>query len=229
MNFKSMTLKAAALATLSVASAASVATPSQAATIGGGLFSLQGKSRIVSKVGNSTNPSKVTVSFSDFTINAKEEAFSKLKGNPVLANLQLIKGAAVPTTSSFIYRTSSTVTDFIKGIYLDKNNNNSQDPGEAISFNLDPSAFTGHFKNATNYSFGGDISVTVKNGDEVLGFGTLSALSAVRLNGKNLANVAVVTIPTPALLPGLIGMGIAAIRKRKSEESEVEVAETAKA
>jgi len=226
MNFKSMTLKAAALATLSVASAASVATPSQAATIGGGLFSLQGKSRIVSKVGNFTNPSKVTVSFSDFTINAKEEAFSKLKGNPVLANLQLIKGAAVPTTSSFIYRTSSTVTDFIKGIYLDKNNNNSQDPGEAISFNLDPSAFTGHFKNATDYSFGGDISVTAKNGDEVLGFGTLGA---VRLNGKNLANVAVVTIPTPALLPGLIGMGIAAIRKRKSEESEVEVAETAKA
>jgi len=36
-------------------------------------------------------------------------------------------------------------------------------------------------------------------------------------------------IPTPALLPGLIGMGVAAFRKRKSEEAGVEATETAKA
>ena len=36
-------------------------------------------------------------------------------------------------------------------------------------------------------------------------------------------------VPTPALLPGLIGMGVAAFRKRKSEESDVEETETAKA
>jgi len=36
-------------------------------------------------------------------------------------------------------------------------------------------------------------------------------------------------VPTPALLPGLIGMGIAAFRKRKSEESDLEATETAKA
>jgi hypothetical protein len=33
------------------------------------------------------------------------------------------------------------------------------------------------------------------------------------------------SIPTPALLPGLIGMGIAALRKRKGDQSEVVVAQ----
>ena len=37
------------------------------------------------------------------------------------------------------------------------------------------------------------------------------------------------SIPSPALIPGLLGLGIAALRKRKSEESDVEAAETAKA
>ena len=36
-------------------------------------------------------------------------------------------------------------------------------------------------------------------------------------------------IPTPALLPGLLGLSVAALRKRKSEESDVEATETAKA
>jgi hypothetical protein len=43
------------------------------------------------------------------------------------------------------------------------------------------------------------------------------------LNGSDdyfLSGVTVETIPTPALLPGLIGMGLAALRKRKGEQAE---------
>ncbi|GAB4378381.1 MAG: hypothetical protein Kow00121_30060 [Elainellaceae cyanobacterium] len=37
-----------------------------------------------------------------------------------------------------------------------------------------------------------------------------------------------VPIPTPALLPGLVGMGIAAMRKKRQSEASEQVAETAK-
>ena len=36
------------------------------------------------------------------------------------------------------------------------------------------------------------------------------------------ANGSPTAIPTPALLPGLIGLGLGALRKRKSEEVETE-------
>ena len=39
----------------------------------------------------------------------------------------------------------------------------------------------------------------------------------------------ITAVPTPVLLPGLLSLGVAALRKRKSEESDVEAAETAKA
>ena len=39
----------------------------------------------------------------------------------------------------------------------------------------------------------------------------------------------ITAVPTPALLPGLLSLGVAALRKRKTEESDVEAAETAKA
>ena len=59
----------------------------------------------------------------------------------------------------------------------------------------------------------------------------LSAFATIKNDKTMLGNYTNITlattpIPTPALLPGLIGMGVAALRKRKSE---VEAAETAKA
>ena len=228
MNFKSMTLKAAALAALSVTSAAAFAAPSQAASIGAGDFSFSGKTKILTKTGSYNNPSSVTIGFSGFSLDSVNEAFSNLKGIPKLANLTLVKtGSPLSTTPvSFIYGTAK-ITDFITGIYLDKNNNSHKDPGEEVSFNLDPTNFTGSFTSATKYNFGGNFFGEVKNGNTVMGSGFLGA---VRLNRSNRASGTIATaVPTPALIPGLLGLGVAALRKRKSEESEVEAAETAKA
>ncbi len=56
-----------------------------------------------------------------------------------------------------------------------------------------------------------------------------SKLSFSNAGGDNIGaildNVNVTAVPTPALLPGLIGMGVAALRKRKGEGAEAETAE----
>jgi hypothetical protein len=46
-------------------------------------------------------------------------------------------------------------------------------------------------------------------------------------NGSKFTTVSIAAVPTPALLPGLVGMGIAALRKRKSDglEADLESAE----
>jgi hypothetical protein len=46
--------------------------------------------------------------------------------------------------------------------------------------------------------------------------------SAVFIKGSSIGVVPPTDIPTPALLPGLLGMGVAALRKRKQEGSESE-------
>ena len=43
-------------------------------------------------------------------------------------------------------------------------------------------------------------------------------------NNRDNIDFSIETVPTPALLPGLIGMGVAALRKRKSEELAAEEA-----
>jgi len=60
--------------------------------------------------------------------------------------------------------------------------------------------------------------------------GTFSSQFSRFTSGKGTTYSSDITaIPTPALLPSLLGLGVAAIRKRKSEESGVEAVETAKA
>jgi len=78
--------------------------------------------------------------------------------------------------------------------------------------------YTGTFKDAQgNPFFGSDGSFTAFN-------------DKFTTNAKGDGYSSSITpIPTPALLPGLLGLGVAALRKRKSEESGVEAAETAKA
>lgn len=46
----------------------------------------------------------------------------------------------------------------------------------------------------------------------------LVGLASVKTSPINVTDVNVTGVPTPALLPGLIGMGVAALRKRKQED-----------
>lgn len=78
---------------------------------------------------------------------------------------------------------------------------------------------------------------TLNSGDPLTTFvRTITLTSAGKLSFSNaggdnigaiLDDVNLTTIPTPALLPGLIGMGLAAMRKRRNEQ--VEHSETVKA
>ncbi|MBE9138776.1 PTPA-CTERM sorting domain-containing protein [Nodosilinea sp. LEGE 07088] len=53
------------------------------------------------------------------------------------------------------------------------------------------------------------------------GSGSLTAQGGFKLNGTSFS-ADITAIPTPALLPGLVGLGFAALRKRKQEDAEQE-------
>ena len=59
-------------------------------------------------------------------------------------------------------------------------------------------------------------------GAYTLGFGVFNALDNVNSSTLSIDNVStgVTPVPTPALLPGLIGLGVVALRKRKAEAVE---------
>lgn len=61
-------------------------------------------------------------------------------------------------------------------------------------------------------------------GTYTLGLGVMNSLDSVVNSILEVDNVAggSTAVPTPALLPGLLGLGVAALRKRKSEGSETE-------
>lgn len=101
-----------------------------------------------------------------------------------------------------------------------------------LSFKLGGNA-RGFADDQVTVNFGlGDFSevFTLKSGDPLTEIvRTITLTSAGKLSFSNsggdfvgaiLDDVNITAIPTPALLPGLIGMGLAAMRKRKSEQAE---------
>lgn len=80
-------------------------------------------------------------------------------------------------------------------------------------------AAVGDFGNSGQQSLSFLIPTT---GNYTLGFGVLNALDFGLNSSLTIDNVNGDTtpIPTPALLPGLLGMGVAALRKRKGEATE---------
>ncbi len=60
------------------------------------------------------------------------------------------------------------------------------------------------------------------NPGEQFGFGVLTEDNAFGSGYATISNFSVTPVPTPALLPGLIGMGVAALRKKRSEAEESE-------
>ena len=67
----------------------------------------------------------------------------------------------------------------------------------------------------------GSYTFQVNPGDE-FGFGVWSADSAYGAGYVEISNFNVTPVPTPALLPGLIGMGVAALRKKQGETEEAD-------
>lgn len=90
------------------------------------------------------------------------------------------------------------------------------DPG--ITFQL--LSFTLTRLNSGNFeaAFSGNF-FDPRDGETVLGFGDFTSQRRFATTGTSLS-LDVQAIPTPALLPGMIGMGLAALRKRKSQAAE---------
>jgi len=80
-------------------------------------------------------------------------------------------------------------------------------------------ATVGNYGSSGLQSFSNTIGVT---GNYTLGFGVLNAMDNGFNSSLTIDNVSsnVTPVPTPALLPGLIGLGLGVLRKRKAEAAK---------
>jgi hypothetical protein len=78
-------------------------------------------------------------------------------------------------------------------------------------------AIVGDYGSSGLQSFSSTIGVT---GNYTLGFGVLNATDNILNSSLTIDNVSVTPVPTPALLPGLIGLGVGVLRKRKGNAAE---------
>ena len=232
MNFKSMTLKAAALATLSVASAAAFTAPSQAAIVAGDRLQIDNIIRSNVKVlGSGLNTAAPIITGLDFN-NGKIQVTGATNSSGVegaggfasyiggfTKDLTFAGGVSGPVVKFLSFNSPNSPNlffDLTKAIVR-------VDPFSAGQRSINVDLF-GNFTNSSGSILG-------------VGEGGLNTyLDLFRKNKKSpweatpgTYHISIKAIPTPALLPGLLGLGVAALRKRKSEESDVEAAQTAKA
>ncbi len=95
--------------------------------------------------------------------------------------------------------------------------------GEIVSFDLTNLSLDVTQNRNTNYALTFEGNFLRASGD-VFGFGSITSQFAGNLTvgstvTRNLSGD-ITAVPTPALLPGLVGMGLAALRKRKEEGAE---------
>ena len=230
MNFKSIGFKAA-VATAVVAGSAMSMAPAEAGNLFPGAFFLDGKSSI--SVNAPTN-NPFTINFSKFLIangtgnnsDAPSGVFeNNLTGTPVVGSLTL-QHVGVKDE----YKIIAGLPNFVTKLKQET---------KAIVLGLSSGSLFGTITDQNNYAFHTDVHNPLRatlafappnsgSSPAVVGLGAFR-FQITSKKMTNQASIGVETIPTPALLPGLIGMGIAALRKRKFEESDMEAAETAKA
>jgi hypothetical protein len=135
--------------------------------------------------------------------------FAGFTGSPVFKTLSLAKIASTSWTTG-------PVADFMQGIAVG---------GDNVFFDiLSPITFTGSFLSATNYSLVAPIlDGQFRNASgQILGLGAITGVRFSSTADSSSVNLVATAVPTPALLPALLGMGAAAWRKRKSQEELVE-------
>lgn len=119
---------------------------------------------------------------------------------------------SVPGTSFTLTGLSGVTGVSVSGIFSSFLNSSFTDSSATFTWN--GSAAGGSFSAA-------DVNGTPLNQFDFRILSTSSTLGSVLSQGPNgfsdITQGPVAAIPTPALLPGLVGMGIAALRKRKGE------------
>jgi hypothetical protein len=195
MNFKSIGLGALATASV-VAGTALIPTAAQAGSLAPGSFSLLGKSSI------SGSGSSYTLSFSNFKVDSSSGLLSGLTGSPVVKSLNLTK-------TGYAFDAAATA-NFITGLTLG---------GESIAFDLNPVTLGGNVFASNNYTLGGDIFGTLRDSkNNVLATGSLGVLKFTSTK-QNTASIDITAqaVPSPALIPGAIGLGVGLLRQRKNK------------
>jgi hypothetical protein len=203
-NFKKVCFGAATMAVMATGSAMSAGSV-HAATLTDGSLNITTDTTVTPSGGglnmviNTTGVPIATGGFLGFT------------GTPTFTPLAL--ATAGPNTW-----TTGPVASFMSGISVG---------GESVFFDiLSPITFSGFFSNSTLYA----LSAPIIDGQFRNASGTilgLGAITGVRVSSGTIGdsssiNLVGKVVPTPALLPGLLGLGAAAWRKRKSEQEAVE-------
>ncbi|MGA7932084.1 MAG: PTPA-CTERM sorting domain-containing protein [Kovacikia sp.] len=201
MDFKTLSLNAA-VATAVVAGSAMAISPAQAVTLtSGSIFFQPGNlSSSVSNLGGGT----LQLSFTGGTPTGLT-GLAGVSGTPVFQNLTL-----TPNGSGGY--TTGPVTNFISGLLFG---------GDPLSVDLGSTSFNGIFSNPSNYLLGSaifNLQISSAGVPQLSGQGALFASSTPNNSFGVFSGTQ--AIPTPALLPGLVGLGWAALRKRKTELRE---------
>lgn len=203
-NFKQVCFGAATIAVMS-AGTTLIADSAQALSLNGG-FIMNGTTTISNSTTN--NP---TLNFSNFQILSKTGSFTGLSGTPVIANLTL--NDPNPLNNSSANKgtySNSAIVNFISGLNL----------GGGLTFDLDASGVNlfGFITNGDDFAIAGPITGLFKQGGSVVGKGFLGVNNSEGISSISLT-AGSTAIPTPALLPGLVGMGIATMRRKRKQSA----------
>jgi hypothetical protein len=201
MNLKKLAVGAAIAA--SVVGGSVVATvPVQAATLTSGAFEIR-KNTGATTAENSAGLT-FDLNFAPLPVTFDDGGFSGLMGSAIVQSLTLNK-----TGDTFF----GSIANFFTGLTLN---------GDAVTFDVTGGKLDSNFISSSRYTVTGDLFGNLISGNSILGTATLNVN---RSSVSNQANFFVTgetaVVPTPALLPALLGMGAAALRKRKGADEGV--------
>lgn len=195
MKFNTSFLKAAAALTLCAASTSIIASPAEAALLSGSVDL------------EPLNPPTVTSTLIDFNgavVNNATGSFASLEGEEAtIEDLTLTP----PTT---VIGAIPSFIDFGE-VTLE---------GETGFLTFDLASATINTIVSTPIAellFAGDLTGTFQFGGESAGIGILTAQRLGPSRGFTINILAAEEIPTPALLPGVLGLGLGIVRKRKQQ------------
>lgn len=204
MNFKTVGFGAIAGATM--AAGVAVVPAAEASTLAPGTFNIKGASSLSDYTG--PTDTSFELNLTGFNFSSKTPVLAGLTGTPSVSSLSITRSG-----TSYTY---GSVTEFIKGISLG---------GKSVVYDLNAGSFGGSDFAANLYSFAGKLQGVLRYSDgseAVVGDGLLGAFNFSQFNGNNEANIAIETtvVPTPALLPGLLALGVGVLRKRKADAND---------